>query len=384
MSKPLRILTLGHSYIVGMNRALLREIALDPSFEITVAAPSCFQGDLRPLRLDPEPEGSKLNVVGLNTKWSRLIHIFRYEDTALRRLIREGEFDIVHAWEEPYIYAGYQIARAVGRTSTRFCFRTAQNKVKSYPPPFRYFERAVRARAQGWIAGGVLVHQAMLKRGYPAEHGRIITLAVDTKTFHPLPLMAREAVVSELKLTPPVIGFLGRLTQAKGLDTLMRALELVGASTSWSLLLMGGGPYKGKVEAWARNCGWPERVNVKLIKHHDVPRYLGAVDMLLAPSQTTKNWREQFGRMIVEAFACGVPVIASDSGEIPYVVGNAGRILPESDAVAWAEAIKELSADPGARTTMARRGMERVRQYSVAAVAEQYRDYYRWLAERPC
>ena len=60
------------------------------------------------------------------------------------------------------------------------------------------------------------------------------------------------------------------------------------------------------------------------VAHDDVPEYLNAMDLLCAPSQTTARWREQFGRMLIEAMACGVPVVASRSGEIPYVVGDAG------------------------------------------------------------
>ena len=54
------------------------------------------------------------------------------------------------------------------------------------------------------------------------------------------------------------------------------------------------------------------------------------MDLLCAPSQTTPRWREQFGRMLIEAMACGVPVIASRSGEIPHVVGDAGLLVDEA------------------------------------------------------
>jgi glycosyltransferase involved in cell wall biosynthesis len=107
------------------------------------------------------------------------------------------------------------------------------------------------------------------------------------------------------------------------------------------------------------------------------------MDMLLAPSQTTPHWREQFGRMIVEAFASGVPVIGSDSGEIPFVIGDAGHVVPEGDPTAWAQAILSLLQDPQARHVLAVRGLERVRQYSCPAVAAQFADFYRWLADQP-
>ena len=148
----MRILTIGHSYCVALNRAMVREVAANSEFEVTVAAPSYFHGDLRPIVMEPEPPGSPLRIVPLGTTLSRFIHVFRYDARALRTLLRDHQFDIVHAWEEPYILAGYQIAHSLKDSSARFCFRTAQSYVKSYPPPFGYFERTTLSRAQGWIA----------------------------------------------------------------------------------------------------------------------------------------------------------------------------------------------------------------------------------------
>src|ERR1700730_18549085 len=228
MSRPLRVLTIGHSYCVAFNRAVVREVARDADFEVTVAAPAFFQGDLRPIVLEPEPVGSPLRIAPLGVKLSRFIHIFRYDGRALRNLIQAGDFDVVHAWEEPYILAGYQIARALKDNPARFCFRTAQSYVKRYPPPFNYFESAVLARAQGWIAGASLVSEAMTSKGFPKDAGRVLNLAVDLGAFQQLPVAVRNEVLGELRLEPPVVGFVGRLTQAKGLDVLMQAMERVG------------------------------------------------------------------------------------------------------------------------------------------------------------
>ncbi len=382
MSRRLRILTIGHSYCVALNRALVREVARDRDFEVTVAAPSFFQGDLRPIVMEPEPPGSPLRVVPLNTRLTRYIHVFRYDGSALRALIREGEFDVVHAWEEPYVFAGYQIAKALNNSPARFCFRTAQSYVKRYPPPFSYFERAVLARAQGWIAGASLVYEAMLSKGFPKDSGRILNLAVDLAAFQPLSPAKRAEVLQELGLQSPVIGFVGRLTQAKGLDVLMQAIEKVGGSRPWSLLFLGSGEYKDKVQDWAARNGWSNRVQIKLAKHSEVPLYLGCMDLMVAPSQSMKNWREQFGRMIIEAFACGVPVIGSDSGEIPFVIGDAGQVVAEADVAGWANAIGQLLENPEMRNELKGRGLARAPIYSVATIARQYSDYYRWLASQ--
>ena len=159
-------------------------------------------------------------------------------------------------------------------------------------------------------------------------------------------------------------------------------MEQIGGERPWSLLLLGSGPMEGKILDWAKTRGWGDRVRIMLAKHEEVPSYLGAMDLLVAPSQTTRHWKEQFGRMLIEAFACGVPVIGSDSGEIPYVIGDAGRVVGEKDVVGWAAAIVELLDRPDL-PELARRGQSRCQEYAVTTLAEKYRGYYRWLAEQP-
>jgi len=377
--KPIRLLAIGHSYVLAVNRATLREVARDTSFDITVAAPSFFSGDLRPVHCEPEPPGSPLKLVSIPARWTGRIHVFHYAERALRDLIVKQPFDGIHAWEEPYIFAGYQIARLAKCSGARFCFRSAQSLNKRYPPPFNFFESRSLAAAHKWIAGGKSVFENLVARGYPAERGRVITLAVDTSMFRPADEAARVAVRESLGLKPPVIGYMGRLVPAKGLRTLMQALEALPSNASWSLLLLGSGEMQQEIEQWAAARGWSERVKIHLAKHDDVPKYLSAMDMMVAPSRTMPNWKEQFGRMLIEAFACAVPVIASDSGEIPHVVGGQGFIVPENDVLGWKQTIETLLRDEELRKRTGLAGMARVSQFSVPTVALQFREFYRDL-----
>jgi glycosyltransferase involved in cell wall biosynthesis len=78
------------------------------------------------------------------------------------------------------------------------------------------------------------------------------------------------------------------------------------------------------------------------------------------PSLTRRNWKEQFGRVLVEAMACGVPVIGSDSGAIPEVIGEAGLIVPEGDIQALADALRAIMWDVGVQRKLGKMGRERV------------------------
>jgi len=108
----------------------------------------------------------------------------------------------------------------------------------------------------------------------------------------------------------------------------------------WRVMFVGGGPEEGFLRDWAQGQNGRARV-VTGVSHDEVPAYLSTMDILCAPSETTKRWREQFGRMIVEAQSCGVCVLGSDSGEIPHTIGNGAsfcqkEIMPRGDNHCWA------------------------------------------------
>ena len=104
--------------------------------------------------------------------------------------------------------------------------------------------------------------------------------------------------------------------------------------------------------------------------------------MLAAPSLTTPAWKEQFGRVLTDAMACGVPVVGSDSGEIPTVIGDGGLVTPEGDPAALSAALNRLQANRDMRQELGRRGRARVlANYTHDRIAEQTIDAYRVLLE---
>jgi quercetin dioxygenase-like cupin family protein len=94
-----------------------------------------------------------------------------------------------------------------------------------------------------------------------------------------------------------------------------------------------------------------------------VPSRLAQLDALVLPSLTRPNWKEQFGRVLVEAMACGVPVVGSDSGEIPRVIGQAGLSFPEGDAGALRASLAELMGSERRRAELGARGRIRVLEF---------------------
>jgi glycosyltransferase involved in cell wall biosynthesis len=368
-----RVLTIGHSYVVELNRRLADEMARQGNgrWSVTAAAPKRYHGDLRPIVLERGPDEA-CEVRGLPAHLTRFPHLMFYG--GLRKLLAE-RWDMIHCWEEPYVTAGAQIA-TLAPAGVPLVFATFQNLSKQYPPPFNWMERRVLSRASGWIAFGRTIHETQAARpGYSGIPSRVIPPGVDTHRFAP-DASARRRVRSDRGWHDeiPVVGFLGRFVPEKGLGVLTAALRRV--ADPWRALFVGGGENQSELHALA--ASYPGRVSIAIgVPHDEVPGYLNAMDLLCAPSQTTSRWREQFGRMLIEAMACGVPVLASRSGEIPHVVGDAGLLLGEDDVEAWATAIHNVASDPELRRDLADRGLRRARlEFAWPVVARRHLEFF--------
>src|SRR5690606_25832123 len=109
----------------------------------------------------------------------------------------------------------------------------------------------------------------------------------------------------------------------------------------------------------------------------ELPRLLQGMDVLAVPSLTTPGWVEQFGRVVVEAMAGGVPVVASASGALPDVVGEAGLLVPEGDPAALGEALLRVGGEPGLWERLRQAGLDRAQECSWERVAQRYDEVYR-------
>ena len=377
-----RLLTIGHSYCVRRNRELAEAIAAAGAgdWDVTVLAPAEFPGDLGPIVTRHEAN-ERCRLLTVPVRAARRIHLMRYGHP-LRETLFEG-WTLVHCWEEPYVLSGLQVARRCPRDAA-LVYATFQNLAKRYPPPFAAIERFNLRRADGWIAFGHSVEDVLApRRSYTARPHAVIPFGVDTARFT---RDAREGTAVRRAFhwedDTPVIGFLGRFIEAKGIPLLLEILtRLTQRGARWRALFVGGGALERPLRAFAAEQSG--RVHVATgIGHDEVPRYLSAMDVLCAPSQTTTRWREQFGRMIIEALACGVSVVGSDSGEIPHVIGDAGIVAGERDVDGWVRALETLLTDAAARTRLAAMGRQRAEaEFAWPAVAARHLTFFNRVLE---
>lgn len=304
-------------------------------------------------------------VVGARTV-GRHPGVFLYDPRILWRALG-SDFDVIDLHEEPFALATAEVLllRWLRRVRTPYVLYSAQNLAKRYPVPFRWFERAaLRGAAAAYVcnreAGEILVRKGL--RG-PA---RLIPLGVDTERIAPA---GRAAPVA-----PAVVGYVGRLERYKGVDVLLRA---AAARPAWRIEVSGDGPAGGELIALAVELGIDDRVSFLGFTAADAlaERYR-RLDVLAMPSLPWPGWREQFGRVAVEAMAAGVPVVASRTGALPDVVGDAGVLVDPGDAASLTAGI-DAALDVARWTGLRAAGIERAREFGWQRVAAHHEALYR-------
>ncbi|MBI5522657.1 MAG: glycosyltransferase [Desulfarculus sp.] len=213
-----------------------------------------------------------------------------------------------------------------------------------------WLERRVFARSDAIVARNQEAMRVLRGRGY-AGPVVYIPWGVDTRLFQPPP--------GPPPARPYTVGLVGRFSPEKGIADLLAASRLMAAPHR--LLLVGGGPLEDEVRQWAAQAG-PGRVEVLPVQEHAaMPGIYARMDVLALPARQVGFDKEQFGRVLAEAMACGVAVVGSDCGAIPEVIGEAGLIYPQGDAPALAALLDGL-AGPERRAAVARAGLERARR----------------------
>ncbi len=365
----MRVAVVSKTFVAASSQRMLEELATAPGMELTLITPPEWRSDdgrilpfvptyTRGYQVRPTP-------VVFNGRY----HFYMYR--GLSGIIRELHPDIVHIDEEPYNPAGAQAQRAAQQAGARSVFVVLQNLYKDYVFPYSAMERYNYARTAHVIAVNAAAGDVLRRKGYKGPLSVFTVYGIDPEMYQPMP--RREARPAPDTV---VIGYLGRLTLYKGTGLLIEALASM--PPRYRLRFIGSGPDEPTLRQMVDRRGLRERVDFHpAVPTTGVPAALAEVDMLAVPSMTQPNWVEQFGRVLIEAMACGTPVIGSNSGEIPRVIGDCGLIVPEGDVNALRAALSRLGEDPQMRAAYARAGRERVlRMFTNLAAAQNiYRVY---------
>lgn len=285
-----------------------------------------------------------------------------------------AELDVVHVIGEASYPTTVQVLRLAHRLSPSAAVTVygAQNVLQRFPWPFRSFERRALRRVTAFTPVSADAECVLRAKGYRGP-ARVIPLGVDTAHFTP---------PTSPPAGPFTVGFVGRLEPHKGVELLLELLARIDCR----LLLVGDGSSRAAIERSARARGLASRVELAgWVSHAELPRQLHRMHVLVLPSVEVVQrhvvpwigvtWREQFGRVLCEAMACGVPVVGSELGEIPRVIGPAGATFAPGDLDGLVRALAPIRSDPAVAARLGREGAQRARDlYSWDSIAESYVD----------
>ena len=264
--------------------------------------------------------------------------LYRAALVAARRLLAEGErFDLIDAH---YLYPDGVAAEWLGRALGLPVVVTARGSDVSLLPSHALPRRMIQAmmrRVDGLIAVSAALRTAMIALGAAPERVTVLRNGVDTRLFRPL---GRSAARAALGLTRPTLISVGLLIERKGHH---RVIEAMASLPGFELLVVGEGPERPRLEALIARLGLTDRVRLLGARPHaDLANCYAAADALVLASS-----REGWANVLLEAMACGTPVIAARIWGNPEVVQEhvAGLIYDENTPDCIAAAVQALFAD---------------------------------------
>jgi glycosyltransferase involved in cell wall biosynthesis len=363
----MRVLMVSKACLVGAYQTKLEALANFDDIELVVIVPPAWRDPAGEIRLErSHTTGYQLLVDPI--RFNGQFHLHYYPK--LKQRLQTLRPDILHMDEEPYNLAtwlGIRHAHGVGAKSLFFSW---QNIKQRYPFPFSVVEKQVLEQVDFAIMGNNASVKVWRDKGYDGPSEVIPQFGVRPDIF--------KATKSQDTGRAFVIGSAARrLVPEKGTDLLLEAVaELPGI---WQLHIAGDGPERPVLEQLAHRYGIADRVIFDgTVPSDDMPAFLGQLDVLVVPSRTLPNWKEQFGRILIEAMSCEVAVIGSNSGEIPNVIGSSGLVFPEDDVNALRKHLLSLQQDPILLDKLRKAGRQRVLDhYTQAQIAFKTVSVYR-------
>lgn len=314
-------------------------------------------------------EGESFRAIPLEPRfdWHGALFTFR----KLRAALQEARPELLFVYEEPYSLLAYLLMRWCRERRVPLVVQTCQDIHKRHPPPFRAMERAVLREAVAMLGLNRTCLDVLRRKGYmrPLD---VAGSGIDPERYS-VPRGDPERNVQRAFR----IGYVGRLAEEKGVDLILRALERL--PTHCTLTVAGDGPEAGSLRELAQRLSLQDRVRwLGAVAHAELPAVYAKFDAMILASRTRSNWQEQFGRVLIEAMAAGVPVVATRCGAIPEVLGDAGLLVDEDDADGLASVLRALSEDAPRREALAERGRARVHErYTGSAIAAVYDRVFR-------
>ncbi len=360
----MNILVISHSSVVGSYQGKLDVLARSGKATVDlIVPPRWIEGGRNVDAMSDWYSSFRTHIVPA----SRLNRVasYYYHPSKLRQVFSKVNPSVIYAEEEPWSVASWQALRLARKANIPFFFFTWENVWKSYKIISQSILMNVLSHSAGAVAGNMEAGLLLQRRGYTKP--TIILPQYGVSTDFPQTKTESPATAESRK---PLLVYIGRLEHEKGVSVLLDAFGKISAQSS--LLIVGNGSAKAELVARAERMKLTDRIRfIDAVPHSEISSYLSIADILVLPSLTTPSWKEQFGRVLIEAMVCGAAVIGSNSGAITEVIGDAGIVFREGNSDDLAERISVLLRNSSLRAEYIRKGKERaITHFSDSSIAE--------------
>ena len=359
----LRVLFISHAYVVGVNQGKLNAISQVADVTVGLLAPSNWKalewGRLLPLER-PYPN---IEIYSAPVMFSGRVGAYFYAPWVLWQVVRDFKPDLIQVETEVFSLCAFEAAILARLTGIPMVIFGWENQLRQLSAARWQICQFVLGTARAIIAGNQDGAKVMQEWDYRGLLEVMPQMGVDPQFFAPAP--TNSAIFR--------IGFLGRLAHSKGIDLIFTAVaKLRDRGIASQIILCGSGPEEAALRTLAADLQIAELVTWRgAVPHSQAPTELSQFDVLVLPSRSTATWKEQFGHVLIEAMSMGIPVIGSDSGEIPHAIGREDLVFPEGDASLLAEILARAIEDAQWRQEAGLYGLTRVHQlYSHDRIAQ--------------
>ncbi|MEB3295647.1 MAG: hormogonium polysaccharide biosynthesis glycosyltransferase HpsO [Synechococcales bacterium] len=395
----MKVLIASHSYIIDLNCEKLRLLAqLEPDLQVTIVVPKRWRpGGVVKNRIESRAwQDGNFRVVPVSNFSENNQGLLCF-GADLIKLLWDFRPDIIQVEQgvKGLAYTEMIVLNQLLGLKAKNLFFTWWNLPYTLKFPIAALEKFNLANTDGIVVGNTAGYEILRQRGYQGAMQIMPQLGVDDRLFCPARKPEQQdwlhtQIRQPLDIQPDefLIGFVGRFVPEKGVRTLLQAVTQLG-DRRWKLLMLGRGELHTELQQTAHQMGISDRIVIlDSVPHAEVAQYIRAMNALVLPSETTYQfktltavgWKEQFGHVLIEAMACQVPVIGSDSGEIPNVIAEAGLVFPEGDSTTLSDRLMQLIDHPSLAEEIATRGYQRaMAKYTNHALAKELLELYRSL-----
>jgi glycosyltransferase involved in cell wall biosynthesis len=362
--RKLRVLFVSHAYVVGVNQGKLAAIAATNRVNVGLLVPSNWKALEWNRYIPVEKPYSNIQVYEAPVLFSGRGGAHIYAPWVLWQVLNDFKPDIVQVEEEVFSLLAFELAiwsRLTGKPLVVFGW---ENLARSLPTLRQWTCQFVLKTVRALIPGNEDGANIMRQWGYTGLMEVMPQMGVDTQFF--------AAKNSDRNSNEFNIGFLGRLVPEKGIDTLFAAArQLKERGLQFKITLCGSGTAEESLKQEASQQIADAIAWRGAIRHEQAPIELSNFDVLVLPSRSTSSWKEQFGHVLIEAMAMGIPVVGSSCGEIPNVIGRSDLVFEEDDAMGLAAILERTICDRDWRQEVGQYGLNRVQQlYSHEQIAQ--------------